>query len=301
MRRTRMAIAAASMLAAWLLVGCRREQPAGSRPPASQAASQPAPPEPGHAVTNSIGMRLVYVPPGEFMMGSPLDEPGRHDDEPRRRVTIGRGFYLGCTEVTQAQYRAVIGFNPSHPQGDDLPVLRVSWTSAAAFCKKLSRKDGRTCRLPTEAEWEYACRAGSTAAVAGTGQVDEMGWHMDNSGERPHPVAGKKPNAWGLFDMHGNVMEWCADRYARGGSTAPATGALRVARGGSWGHFARACRSAARVGFNAAYQLDRVGFRVLMELPPAASAAASAKQIRTNGSCALIGGRPWLKTTRRRR
>ena len=259
-------------LAASLLLGCRRGGETPSKPPATQSAPANRAPRAGDAVTNSLGMKLLYVPAGTFTMGSPLDEAGRHDDEVSHPVTISRGFYIGATEVTQAQWQAVMGFNRSETTGENLPVSRLSWHHAVTFCKKLSQAEGRTVRLPTEAEWEYACRAGSAEAFAGTGKVDEMGWHMDNSDERPHRVATKKPNAWGLYDLHGNVAEWCADRYARelpAGAArdpaGPATGTYRVARGGSWGHFARAARSAARASFNPAYQLDTLGLRVVME------------------------------------
>ena len=227
---------------------------------------------PDGVVTNSVGMKFAYCPPGRFTMGSPIDEPGRHDDEGQHPVTIGRGFYLGVTEVTQGQFQRVMGFNRSEIKGDDLPVNRISWGHADVFCKKLSLLTGRRYRLPTEAEWEYACRAGAAGPFAGSGKLDEMGWHMDNSDEAPHPVAARQPNAWGLYDMHGGVLEWCADWYARdypaeavADPNGPVSGKYRVARGGSWGHFARACRSAARANFNPAYQLEHLGLRVLMD------------------------------------
>ena len=241
--------------------------------PASKQENGPAgPPRPADVVTNTIGMRLVYVPPGEFTMGSAVDEAGRHEDEVQHHVTISRGFYLGVTEVTQAQWQRVMNFNRSETKGDDLPASRLSWRHAETFCRKLGEAEGRTYRLPREAEWEYACRAGTTGPFAGTGKLDEMAWHMDNSGDQPHPVGGMRPNAWGLYDMHGSVLEWCADLYGRDypaeavtDPCGPATGTYRVARGGSWRHFARACRSAARASFNPAYQLDQLGLRVLME------------------------------------
>jgi len=254
-----------------LTAGCQR---AGRAPAKRRPASTPAAPRPGHVIANALGMKLAYCPPGEFVMGSPFDEARRENDEARHRVRIGRGFYLGVTEVTQAQWRAVTGRPRGEPKGDDLPVNKVSWSRAVAFCRTLGEKDGRAYRLPTEAEWEYACRAAAASAYAGTGRLDEMGWHMDNSGDEPHPVARKKPNAWGLYDMHGNVAEWCADFYGRDCPTGPVTdpagppeGKARVVRGGSFGHFARACRSAARASYNPAYGLDRVGLRVVMEDP----------------------------------
>ena len=259
-------IGAAGLLPIVMLVlaGCGGEEPA-------DAPGPPAPPKPGETVTNAVGMKLAYVPPGEFTMGSPVDEPRRQDDEAAHRVTITRGFHIGVTEVTQAQWTAVMGFNPSDPQGDDLPVSKVSWAQATEFCRKLSEKEGAAYRLPTEAEWEYACRAGTAGAYAD--EVDEMGWHMDNSDEQPQPVGGKKPNTWGLYDMHGNVLEWCADGYARdyGGDatdpTGPTEGKNRAARGGSWANFPRALRSAARANFPPTYAFKQLGFRVVRELP----------------------------------
>ena len=226
----------------------------------------------GRTVTNSIGMKLVRVPPGEFVMGSAADEKGRHGDETPHPVRITTGFYIAATEVTQAQWQAVMGFNPCRAKGEKLPVHGVSWSQAVEFCKKLGAKEGRTYRLPTEAEWEYACRAGSKAAFAGGGDPDKMAWHMDNSGERPHAVATRAPNAWGIYDMHGNAMEWTADFFAGAYEPKAATdpknareGKTRVARGGSWLHFPRACRSAARASVRPASGPRHVGFRVVMD------------------------------------
>ena len=242
-----------------------------------QAASKPKP-KVRRKVTNSVGMTLVSAPPGKFIMGSARDEKGRHDDETAHPVMITRGFYIGATEATQAQWQAVMGFNPSKTKGDKLPVHGISWAHAVEFCKKLSAKERKTYRLPTEAEWEYACRAGAKAASPGGGNPDKMGWHMDNSGERVHPVAALAPNAWGIHDMHGNAMEWTADWYAgphdKKATTDPKgakQGKERVARGGSWLHFARACRSAARVGVRPTWGSEHMGFSVVMA-PPAGSA-----------------------------
>jgi len=224
------------------------------------------------AVTNSVGMKLVLARPGEFVMGSGATEKGRHDDETPHPVRITRGFHIAAGEVTQAVWQDVMGYNPSKVKGESLPVHGVSWTEAVAFCKKLSAKEGKTYRLPTEAEWEYACRAGSTGAFAGCGEADKMAWHMDNSGERPREVGTRQPNAWGIYDMHGNAMEWTADWYAseygKGRAvdpTGPAEGKLRVARGGSWLHFPRACRSAARLPVRPASGPSNMSFRVVME------------------------------------
>ncbi|MBI3465887.1 MAG: formylglycine-generating enzyme family protein [Planctomycetes bacterium] len=169
-------------------------------------------------VTNSLGMKLVKIPPGTFMMGS---DKGNEDELPVHRVTLTKPFYLGVTEVTQAQYEEVIGDNPSQHLGrTDLPVDTVSWEKAAEFCAKLSEREGLKYRLPTEAEWEWACRAGSTGRFGlGDGgvspteeSIEEYAWFRMNTPET-QPVAQKKPNAWGMYDMHGNVFEWCQDNW----------------------------------------------------------------------------------------
>jgi formylglycine-generating enzyme required for sulfatase activity len=205
--------------------------------------------------TNSIGMEFVLLPSGKFLMGSPKREAGRSDDEdPQHEVTIGEPFYLGKYEVMQGEWKAVMGDNPSHFKGDDrLPVENVSWNDCQEFIKRLNGKnDGWEYRLPSEAEWEYACRAGTMGDYAG--ELDAMAWYGENSGLKTHPVGEKKANAWGLHDMHGNVWEWCQDGWHKDYNGAPSDGSareqgsdnLRVLRGGSWFDVARNCRSADR-------------------------------------------------------
>jgi formylglycine-generating enzyme required for sulfatase activity len=293
-RALRAGIAGILAGAACLACGCRRDAPDAqptTKPAAATAtatatgpATSPAPasgaamplppsPKPGQTMVNSVGMKLIYIPPGEFRMGSDPAEPGRHDDETAHDVKITRGFWIAATEVTQDQWQKVMGFNRSDPKGDNLPANKLSWPQAVDFCRKLSQAEHQTYRLPTEAQWEYACRGGSSEPYCGGG-LDDVAWHMDNSGEAPHEVAAKKPNAWGLYDMHGNLAEWCRDLYQRDLGAAPAVdpagpaegaGGARVVRGGSWGHFGRACRGAARASFNPAYPLERVGLRVIIE------------------------------------
>lgn len=214
---------------------------------------------------NGVSFKMVRIPAETFMMGSPSGESGRDSDERRHRVRISKPFYLGETEVTQGLWRAVMGNNPASFKncGNNCPVERVSWKDCQAFIQKLNRLvSGGGFRLPTEAEWEYACRAGSGSAFANGGitekgcghdsNLDAMGWYCGNSGKKTHVVRGKAPNAWGLYDMHGNVYEWCQDwygAYPSGSVTDPAgpsSGSLRVLRGGSWYGYARYCRSANR-------------------------------------------------------
>lgn len=180
-------------------------------------------------------------------------------------MTLAKGFWLAKTEVTQAQWQSVMGNNPSNHKGDNLPVERVSWYKCQTFCKKA----GLT--LPTEAEWEYACRVGSTGEYGGTGKLDDMGWYNFNEYStwlhNTHPAGQKQPNAWGVYDMHGNVLEWCADWYGdypSGTVTNPTgvdSGPWRVLRGGSYEFVASSCRSAARNGVPPHYGHDDFGFR----------------------------------------
>ncbi len=232
----------------------------------------------GDAFTNSIGMELVYIEPGTFMMGSPSNEEGHDDDEGlQHRVTLTTGFHMGVTEVTQAQWRAVMGTNPSHFKGDDLPVETVSWNDAVAFCEKLSRSEGRTYRLPTEAEWEYACRAGTTTRFCfgnDDGSLSRYAWYYGNSGNKTHPVASKQPNVWGLHDMHGNVWEWCQDVWHDSYSGAPTDGSAwtrggdqsrRVLRGGSWSYIEISLRCAGRFRINPVNRFYYFGFRLALD------------------------------------
>ncbi|MDB5294366.1 MAG: putative sulfatase modifying factor 1 precursor, partial [Phycisphaerales bacterium] len=231
------------------------------------------------ALTNSAGMRFVRLPAGGFVAGSPRLEAGRREDERQHAAAVGPGLYAAVTEVTRGQYRAVMG-RPSDAPGDagsppdlddTLPACPVSWASAAEFCRRLTaREAGRAYRLPTEVEWEYACRAGATGPFAGTGRLDEMGWYAGNSGGRLHAVAGKRPNRWGLFDAHGGVREWCADAY--GGDEAfrgdlPSAPLMRAARGGSVDDPDDGCRSARRDARDESVPAGRTGFRPVLMLP----------------------------------
>jgi formylglycine-generating enzyme required for sulfatase activity len=232
-------------------------------------------------LTNSIGMKLVLIPKGTFVMGSPESEEGRFGNEVQHEVTLTKDFYLGVTELTQAQYKKIMGKNPSAFAGAERPVDTVSWEDAVEFCERLSelpeeKKAGRVYRLPTEAEWEYACRAGSKTAFSFGDDKSSLGdyaWFSDNSDGKTQSVGEKKPNAWGLYDMHGNVWEWCSDWYGEHPGKAvsdpegPEKGSGRVIRGGSLGHEAAGCRSADRRGLNPSLRGSNFGFRVALSSP----------------------------------
>ena len=228
---------------------------------------------------NGIKMEFVLIPAGEFDMGSPSTERDRDTDEgPVRRVKISKPFYMGKYEVTQEQYYVVAKYKPSRFKQEGHPVEGVSWDQANKFCKKLSEIKGGSYRLPTEAEWEYACRAGSQGRFyfgddLTFSQIEQYAWYSKNSDSATHPVGEKKPNAFGLYDMHGNVWEWCGDWYATDyshhsiavDSHGPLIGKSRVLRGGGWFRNAIYCRSANRSGLEPVYGRDYLGFRVVLE------------------------------------
>jgi formylglycine-generating enzyme required for sulfatase activity len=244
-----MVLLAIILVPAWLMMSLNQKPNSTTLPSATpqytteqnsdgSANSNTSSSQPGPTVT--AGIQFVYIPPGKFTMGS---ENGEADEKPVHQVTINYSFYIGKYEVTQAQSQTVMGDNPSSFKDcSDCPVDNVSWDDAQRFIQRLNgMNDGYSYRLPTEAEWEYACRAGTTGNYAG--DVKEMAWYSENSGKRTHIVGGKQPNAWGLFDMHGNVWEWCQDWYHETYDGAPADGSawlngggqkFRVLRGGAW-------------------------------------------------------------------
>jgi formylglycine-generating enzyme required for sulfatase activity len=254
---------------------------------------------------------MVRINGGTFTMGSPANEPERKDDAvisfsyegPQHQVTVS-GFYMGKYEVTQKEYQEVMGTNPSEFKGDNLPVERVSWYDAIEYCNKRSQKEGLTpaytrngdnitwnrgangYRLPTEAEWEYACRAGTTTPFSTgnnitTSQANYNGNHPYNNNakgeyrKKTTPVDSFAPNAWGLYDMHGNVWEWCWDwngYYESGSQTNPvgavtSSSSYRVTRGGSWAFYGRFLRSAYRGSCDPSFRPDDVGFRLARNAP----------------------------------
>lgn len=233
--------------------------------------------EASQSITNSVGMRFAVIPSGSFTMGSPDSENGRISNETQRTMTFAKPFYIGATEVTQKQWREVMGTDPSFFKGDDLPVEHITWHKAIEFCRRLSRREKNRYRLPTEAEWEYACRGGTTTAYhTGDGEeaLADAGWFLKNGSNHTHPVGLKKPNAWGLYDMHGNVSEWCADRAEEEPDTYNTKSdllnveiaALRDYRGGSWGLNASDCRSASRHRNQGRFQYFDLGLRVVREV-----------------------------------
>jgi formylglycine-generating enzyme required for sulfatase activity len=248
---------------------------------------------------------MVRIQGGTFTMGSPANEPGRDDDEVQHQVKA-RSFYMGKYEVTQKEYQEVMGTNPSHFKGNNLPVEMVSWYDAIEYCNRLSEKEKLTpaytidksrkdtnntsdyddkwlvtwnrsangYRLPTEAEWEYACRAGTTTAYnTGASINDNTGWYDANRAGSTQEVGRKPANAWGLHDMHGNVYEWCWDwygDYASGSQTDPtgaSSGSGRVIRGGGWNGSAQGVRSAFRYSDTPFDRNSYVGFRVVRNAP----------------------------------
>ena len=276
-------------------VACALALPPPRRSAAWQDEGRAVPASPAETVTTPSGIELVHVPPGHFLMGTekrPAWVPDRNPDElPVHKVTIRRGFYLGKYEVTQAQWRAVMGAdvarqrdkaNPSWKtvgEGDDYPVYYVNWDEAQEFIHRLNRRgDGFAYRLPSEAEWEYACRAGSTDSFASQpGPLDAMAWWFDNSGGRTHPVGQKLPNAFGLYDMHGNVWEWCRDSYHKNYVGAPKDAApwlgagesnYKVLRGGSWDYPSYELRSANRGSHLPSTRGNHIGFRVAADARP---------------------------------
>lgn len=251
----------------------------------------------------SIGM--CWIQPGEFLMGSPEDEGDCSDKETQHRVKITQGFWLAKTQITQGQWQSVMGNNPidsiyypSYLKGVEQPVVLVSWLDICGdesgdggflgSANKFAGSDGRF-YLPTEAQWEYACRAGTTGPYYGN--IDEIAWYKENSDGKPHPVAQKKPNVWGLHDMLGNVSEWCSDRYgaydgrAATDPASPASDSYQVFRGGSWNVNAVNCRAAYRnCNPYPDYNDYDIGFRLARSsIPSDAIGGANGTQLRSSG------------------
>ena len=234
---------------------------------------------------NGLGQTFRLIPAGTFTMGSPSNEPGRYSDEgPQHQVTLTKAFYMQTTEVTQAQWGAVMGSNPSSFSGcPTCPIEEISWNDVQDYITQMNSRGEGTYSLPTEAQWEYSARAGSTTAFSNGGiietgcgydpNLDAIGWYCFNSDSETHPVAQKSPNAWGLYDMSGNVYEWCQDWFSSSyytssavtDPTGPSSGSYRVKRGGSWSTHARGCRSAFRYYFPPDLRYHLIGFRLLRQ------------------------------------
>jgi len=240
---------------------------------------------------NSLGMEFVLIPAGTFMMGSPPNELYRGEDEVQHQVTITMPFYIQTTEVTLKQWRTLMGkrFFGRKKGSPEMPVVKVSWYDCMDFIKKLNARSEGTYRLPTEAEWEYACRSGTTTAYSWGNTIDckKAMYHNNTLKEnlcgdyvksrgfpsnQPAPVKSYQPNAWGIYDMHGNVWEWCQDwfgDYPKGSVTdprGPDSGSDKVRRGGSWYRFGAYCRSANRTYTNPSAKFKTTGFRLVMEI-----------------------------------
>jgi formylglycine-generating enzyme required for sulfatase activity len=252
-----LAIGPVLLIALIALGGCSKNGTSGKQPAA------------GAIVKNSNGMEFGYVPSGSFQMGSDNGDP---NEKPVHQVTFASGFYLGRYEVTQAQWQKVMGNNPStfSSCGENCPVEQVSWDDTQEFIKKLNaQNDGYQYRLPSESEWEYACRAGATGDNAG--DPNSMAWYTSNAGYKTHPVGQKLANAWGLFDMHGNVSEWVTDYQYNNYDGAPTDGSARgkgvsgdrMERGGSWLLDDKHLRSAQRSEAPSDYRWKDVGFRLV--------------------------------------
>ena len=260
------------------------EQPQPTRPEPQRPVQQQPEPEPMPATvqqpqrpqSNLPDIAMVYVQGGTFTMGATSEqvEDADSDEKPAHSVTLD-GYYIGKYEVTQKLWKAVMGNNPSYFKGDDLPVENVSWNDVQEFLRKLNAMTGKRYRLPTEAEWEFAARGGNSSRgykYSGSNSLGSVVWYTDNSGSRTHAVGTKSPNELGIYDMSGNVREWCQDWYRdsyygsspRNNPRGPNSGWYRVYRGGSWNFNAWYCRVSIRYYYAPAYRNNNLGFRLAL-------------------------------------
>jgi formylglycine-generating enzyme required for sulfatase activity len=230
-------------------------------------------------ITNSINMELVLIPAGSFRMGGDKKLEQAEDHEtPRHIVKIGETFYMGKYQVTQSQWSEIMNNNPSEFKDDIRPVERVSWNDVQEFIQKLNNKEETIkYRLPTEAEWEYAARADTESTYCYSGDIkilSQYAWYRKNSAGKTHPVGHLKPNAWGLYDVHGNVHEWCQDWFDRNyysqspsnSPLGPSSGLAKVSRGGDWGSENWYCRCASRSLSSPDRRSNRLGFRLVRKV-----------------------------------
>ena len=247
----------------------KKTQPARQAQQQKPAASTSMP----KVSLDDIMRNMVYVEGGTFTMGATSEQKKPDDDEkPTHRVSLS-SFYIGKYEVTQALWKAVMGSNPSRFEGDNLPVERVSWNDCQTFLRKLNAMTGKNFRLPTEAEWEFSARGGNLSRgyqYSGSKKIDDVAWYRNNSGSKTHNVGTKAPNELGIYDMSGNVWEWCQDwkgSYIGSAQTnpkGPSSGSYRVDRGGSWFNFAWSCRVACRYCHTPDYRYFDLGFRLAL-------------------------------------
>ena len=263
-------------MAAQSTITRHKPKPAVTKPkPAAKPKAKPAPRRNSSATglsaeLNKLINNMMYVSGGTFIMGG--DDSS--DQMPTHSVTLS-SYYICKYEVTQALWRAVMGSNPSNFKGNNLPVENVSWYDCQTFIKRLNSYTGRNFRLPTEAEWEFAARGGNYSRhykYSGSNYIDDVAWYIDNSNKRPHPVGAKQPNELGLYDMSGNVGEWCSDwdgsysSYSQTNPTGPNSGSFRVNRGGFWRYNARYCRTPERNSNTPDYCVNTIGLRLVLSL-----------------------------------
>ena len=261
-------------MAAQSTITRNKPKPAVTKPkPAAKPKAKPAPRRNSSATglsaeLNKLINNMVYVSDGTFIMGG--DDSS--DQMPTHSVTLS-SYYICKYEVTQALWRAVMGSNPSNFKGDNLPVENVSWDDCQTFINRLNNYTGRNFRLPTEAEWEFAARGGNYSRhykYSGSNDIDDVAWYIDNSNKRPHPVGTKQANELGLYDMSGNVGEWCSDwdgsysSYSQTNPTGPNSGSFRVHRGGFWRYNARYCRTPERSSKTPDYCVNYIGLRLVL-------------------------------------
>ncbi len=262
------------------LTNTRIEEPSSPPPHVTAADLADVQSSVGSVVTNSLGMSFVPIPAGSFLMGTPESSPSFHDGERQHQATLTRPFHLAAFTVTQQEFEQVMGTNPSTTKSPWYPVENVSWDDAVEFCARLSelpdeKQAARRYRLPTEAEWEFACRAGTTTDFSCGDDplaLREFAWFHDNANQQTHPVGQKRPNPWSLYDMHGNVFQWCQDvcvDYPAEPVIDPVGDGptdARVARGGSWiCPSPQLVRSAFRHAFERDARTNYIGFRIVLE------------------------------------
>ncbi len=276
----RMALLGAALMAVPALVSCKGGSKGGAQTAADGA---PASVEAETFTVKGVSFKMVKVAGGTFTMGATAEQgsEAQPNEQPAHEVTVG-DFYIGQTEVTQALWEAVMGSNPSHTQWPECPVNKISWQDCNDFADSLTALTGKKFRLPTEAEWEYAARGGSKSKgykYAGSNNINEVAWTAVNSEEKPHPVAGKAPNELGLYDMSGNVSEWCSDKLLNYDGTEPQYSQkmlkserkreFHIIRGGSWNYGPTMSRTAYRGSGNYTRMFAYDGLRVVMECPAA--------------------------------